>query len=35
MPSRRAFLAGATGLVVAGVVGTGIAVEDGVLPGRP
>ena len=35
MPKRRTFLLGGAGVVTAGLVGTGIGIEQGVLPGRP
>lgn len=35
MPSRRAVLLGGTGVAVAGAVGVGVGVHQGVLPGRP
>jgi len=35
MPTRRAVLLGGAGVVTAGLVGTGVGVERGVLPGRP
>lgn len=35
MPSRRSLLLGGAGVVAAGVVGAGVGIEKGVLPGRP
>jgi pimeloyl-ACP methyl ester carboxylesterase len=35
VPTRRTFLLGGAGVVDAGLVGTGVGIQQGVLPGRP
>jgi pimeloyl-ACP methyl ester carboxylesterase len=35
VPTRRAFLLGGAGIAAAGLVGAGVGIEQGVLPGRP
>jgi len=35
VPSRRTFLLGGAGVVAVGLVGAGVGIEQGVLPGRP
>ena len=35
VPTRRTFLLGGAGIAAAGLVGAGVGVEQGVLPGRP
>ena len=35
VPTRRTFLLGGAGIAAAGLVGAGVGIEQGVLPGRP